>query len=260
MEFTALTYSLLIALAFVAGFISSIAGSGGLLVLPALLAAGVPPLQALATNKFQSVFGTLSSTINFLRRGHLDIGSLRSALACTFVGACLGTFAVQQLDPSFLKNLLPYFLLLLAVYVLFSSRMMGRDQEGQMADTDQPPRWSSGRFAVLAGGGVGFYGGFLGPAMGSFFALSFVGLRRFDLLQATAASKPLVLMANATSMALFVYAGLVIWPLAVMMAVAQIVGARVGSSMAIRRGSVFIQPVLLTVLVLLSLKLLLFPQ
>jgi len=251
LEFSALTYSLLIAMAFVAGFISSIAGSGGLLVLPALLAAGVPPLQALATNKFQSVFGTLSSTINFFRRGHLDIKALRGALLCTFVGACLGTFAVQQLDPVFLKDLLPYFLLLLAVYVMVSP--------STIADTSLKPRCSAGCFAVWAGGGIGFYGGFLGPAMGSFFSLAFVGLRRFDLLQATAASKPLVLMANATSMALFIHAGLVVWPLALTMAVAQVVGARLGSSMAMRRGTQFIRPVLLLVLVALSLKLLFFP-
>ena len=251
MEFSALTYSLLIGLAFIAGFISSIAGSGGLLVLPALLAVGVPPLQALATNKFQSVFGTLSSTINFFRRGHLDISALRGTLLCTFLGACLGTLAVQQLDPAFLKGLLPYFLLLLAVYVMISPSVT--------VDSTQEARWSAGRFAVWAGGGIGFYGGFLGPAMGSFFSLAFVGLRRFDLLQATAASKPLILMANATSVVLFVQAGLVFWPLALTMAGAQVVGARLGSTMAMRKGTQFIRPMLLSVLVLLSLKLLFFP-
>jgi len=260
LEFSVLTHSLLIGMAFVAGFISSIAGSGGLLVLPALLAAGVPPLHALATNKFQSVFGTLSSSINFFRRGHLDIKALRGALLCTFVGAFGGTFAVQQVNPVFLKDLLPYFLLLLAAYVLVSSsRAAGGGTSGQPKAGCLKPRWSSGRFAVWAGGGIGFYGGFLGPAMGSFFSLAFVGMRRFDLLQATAASKPLVLMANATSMVLFMHAGLVFWPLALTMAVAQIVGVRLGSTMAMRRGSQFIRPVLLVVLVSLSLKLLLFP-
>jgi uncharacterized membrane protein YfcA len=118
---------------------------------------------------------------------------------------------------------------------------------------------SASHFAVWAGGGIGFYGGFLGPAMGSFFSLAFVGLRRTDLLQATAASKPLVLMANATSVVLFVHAGLVFWPLALTMALAQAIGARLGSTVAMNHGSEFIRPLLLSVLVLLSLKLLFFP-
>jgi len=255
LEFSPLVYVALIAVAFFAGFISSIAGSGGLIVLPVLLAAGIPPLTALATNKFQSVFGTLSSTINFLRHGHLDLAALKGALICAFSGALLGTWLVQRVSSDLLSQGLPYILLALAAYVMFMPDPSGfQKKQGE----NQP--WHRRKFAIWAGGGIGLYGGFLGPGVGSFFTLALVALRGLSLTQATAASKPLVLVTNSTSTVLFVYAGLVFWPLALSMAIAQFVGARLGSNLVISRGAAFIKPVLIGVLVCLSLKLLLFPS
>lgn len=236
--------------AFVAGFISAIAGSGGLIILPVLLGAGIPPLHALATNKFQSVFGTLSSALNFLRKGHIDLGGMKASLCYAFIGACFGTLAVQQMDPEWLRRLLPPLLIALALYVAFSPRM---------SDTDSEPRWSERHFDPVIGGGIGFYGGFLGPAMGSFYAVAFSSLRGFNLRKATAHTKPLVLVTNTTSMVIFMLAGYIIWPLAIAMAVAQFVGARFGSQMVIHRGAALIQPVLVVMIVLLAIKLMVFP-
>ncbi len=232
---------------FFAGFISAIAGSGGLVVLPVLLAAGVPPLNALATNKFQSVFGTLSSTINFFRKGHLDLKPLRQALIYAFIGAALGTLLIQQIDTAVLKQLLPWVLIVMAIYVALSPRM---------SDEDSEPRWPESRFNRVIGGGIGFYGGFLGPGMGSFFAVAFSALRGYNLRKATANTKPLVLITNATSMVLFIFAGHVLWTLAIAMAVAQIVGARLGSQLVISRGAKLIQPVMVVIILLLAIKLL----
>ncbi|GAA5315642.1 MAG: TSUP family transporter [Candidatus Pelagadaptatus aseana] len=245
-----MTYSLLILVGFMAGLISAIAGSGGLIVLPTLLSAGLPPLAALATNKFQSVFGTLSSTINFFRKGHIDLSSMRFTLVCAFIGACLGTWAVQQMDTALLKQGLPYFLLLLAIYVALSPRM---------SDQDSEPRWSARQFDLGVGGGIGFYGGFLGPGMGSFFAVAYSSLRGYNLKRATAHTKPLVLITNTTSMVMFVLAGHVLWSLAIPMALAQVVGARIGSNLVMTRGAGFIKPILVGVIVILALKLIFFP-
>lgn len=250
MEFSLLTFSILVFVGFLAGFVSAIAGSGGLIVLPTLLSVGMPPLQALATNKFQSVFGTLSSTVNFFRKGHIDLGTMKLTLLCAFVGALLGTWAVQQLDTELLKQGLPYFLLLLALYVWFSPRM---------SDCDTEPRCSERQFDVGIGGGIGFYGGFLGPGMGSFFAVAYSSLRGYNLKRATAHTKPLVLITNTTSMVMFMLAGKVLWSLAIPMALAQILGARLGSNLVISRGAAFIKPVLVSVIVVLALKLIWFP-
>ncbi len=243
-------FAFLVVVGFLAGFISAIAGSGGLIVLPVLLAVGISPLNALATNKFQSVFGTLSSALNFFRQGHIDLASMKASLLYAFIGASLGTLAVQQIDTQVLKLVLPYILIFLALYVAVSP---------SMSDEDMPPRWSEARFDSLIGGGIGFYGGFLGPGMGSFFAVAFSSLRGFNLKRATAHTKPLVLVTNTTSLVIFVLAGHVVWGLAVAMAAAQFVGARLGSQLVISKGAALIKPVLVIIIIALALKLLIFP-
>ena len=232
--------------AFIAGFVSSIAGAGGLIVLPVLLWAGVPPLNALATNKFQSVFGTLSSTLNFFRKGHLDLKPLRPALAYALVGSCLGTTLVQRLDPRLLESLLPYLLLVLAIYFAFSPRI---------ADEDSSPRVSQKVFNPLVGGGMGFYGGFFGPGMGSFYAVAFAALRGFNMRKATASTKPLVLVTNTTAMVIFIAGGHLWWGLAIAMAVAAFIGARLGSNLVITRGTALVRPAIVLATMAIAVKL-----
>ena len=133
----------LIGVAFIAGFISSIAGAGGAIVLPVLLWAGFPPLNALATNKFQSVFGTLSSTINFFKKGYIDLKALRPALCYAFVGSMIGTYLVQQVSTDYLSIMMPYLLIVLALYMMFSPSIADEDLPAKMSDkTVFPPcRW-----------------------------------------------------------------------------------------------------------------------
>lgn len=244
----------LVGWAFIAGLISAIAGSGGLLILPVLLIAGLPPLLALGTNKFQSVFGTFSSALHFWRAGKLNLLQLRQSMAYALLGAVIGALLVQQFSNQFLKQFLPVVMVLLAVYVALSPRLSSR-----VGQDNSEPRWSQGRFDRIIGGGVGFYGGFLGPGMASFYTLAFVGLRDVDLQQATAASKPLVLVVNTTALLVFMASGLVFWPLALAMAFAQFLGARIGAGLVLSKGAALIQPVLLVMLVVMAFKLLFFP-
>jgi len=234
--------------AFVAGFVSSIAGAGGMIVLPFLLWAGVPPLNALATNKFQSVFGTLSSTVNFFRRGQLQIKPLLPAIVYAFVGACAGTVAVQFLALSVLEAALPYLLLLVALFFAVSPRI---------SDTDSEPLMPAPVFNGAVGGGIGFYGGFFGPGMGSFYAIAFAALRGFNMRKATAATKPLVLVTNTTAMLIFLWQDYIVWELALVMAFAQALGARVGSGLVMRKGLVLVKPLLIICTVAIATKLLL---
>jgi uncharacterized membrane protein YfcA len=237
----------LIGVAFIAGFISSIAGAGGAIVLPVLLWAGLPPLNALATNKFQSVFGTLSSTINFFRKGYIDLHALLPSLCYAFVGSVIGTYLVQQISTDYLSLMMPYLLIVLALYMLLSPTLN---------DEDLPPKMSNNTFAPLIGGGIGLYGGFFGPGMGSFFAVSFASLRGFNMRKATAFTKPLVLIVNTTSMVIFLWGGHIVWSLAIAMAVSQVVGARLGSNLVIHRGTALIKPVIVLMTLSIALKLL----
>ena len=238
----------LVLAAFTGGFVSSIAGAGGMIVLPCLLWAGLPPVQALATNKCQSVFGTVSSAINYFRSGQLQLAPLRATLAWALAGALAGTWLVQQLDAALLEALLPPMLILLAAYFAFSPRI---------SDVDSPPRISARLFAPLVGGGLGVYGGFFGPGMGLISAAAFSGLRGFNMRRATASTKPVVLATNFASMTVFVLGGHVVWSLVAAMAVAQIIGARLGSGLVINRGTALVRPVIVVTTVAIALRLML---
>jgi len=212
-----------------------------------LLWAGLPPLNALATNKFQSLFGTLSSTINFLRKGYIDLRALLPALCYAFVGSVIGTCLVQQISTDYLSLIMPYLLIVLAVYMLFSP---------SLSDEDVPAKISKNTFAPLVGGGIGLYGGFFGPGMGSFFAIAFTSLQGFNMRKATAFTKPLVLIVNVTSMVIFLWGGHIVWSLAIAMAVAQVIGAKLGSNLVIHRGMALIKPMIVLMTLSIAIKLL----
>lgn len=248
-EISPLLITALTLVAFVAGFISSIAGAGGLLTLPVLLWAGLPPINALATNKLQSSLGSLSSSWNFYRKGHLHLYEIRWSLGLAFIGAICGTLTVQQVGNEVLVQLIPVLLIVIAVYFLFSPRV---------ADLSTAPRLGTIPFAFLAALPMGFYGGFFGPGMGSILPFLFVCLCGYNLRKATAQTKVMILLVNGSSALLFALRGDVYWELALSMSVAQIIGARIGSNMVISRGVVLIQPLIVAVTLALAVKLLFF--
>ncbi|AFU98876.1 hypothetical protein M5M_08435 [Simiduia agarivorans SA1 = DSM 21679] len=240
---------LLFLTAFTAGFVSSIAGAGGMIVLPVLLWVGIPPLNALAVNKFQSVFGTLTSTVHFFRQGHLALRPLLPGLVLAVIASVIGTWSVQQVGNAQLEVLLPWALIGLALYFMFSRHL---------ADEDRPALLTQTQFNGAVAPVMGFYGGFFGPGMGSIFAAVFTRLRGFGLRAATTHTKPFVLVINTTSMLVFVFAGYQWWGVALLMALAQALGARLGAGMVLTRGAGFIRPVLILVTLALAVKLLWF--
>lgn len=246
-DLTPAIYLILTVVAFAAGFISAIAGGGGIITLPALLWAGIPPLDALGTNKFQSVFGTLSSAINFFQKGYLDLRQLWPGLVAAVCGSALGTWSVTRLGGEQLDTLLPVLLIGIALYFAFSPRI---------ADVDAKPRMPQGLFNLVVGGGIGFYGGFFGPGMGSIYALAFAALLGYNMRRATAHTKPLVLATNATSMFIFMAGGHLLLGLAVSMSAAQFVGARLGSNLVIARGARLIRPIIIIATIAVAVKLL----
>jgi len=234
--------------AFAAGLVDSIAGGGGLIALPALLWAGLPPLQALATNKLQGTFGTLTASLNFLHKGQLDLRALRLPILLTFAGALAGSFSVTRVTPDLLERIVPVLLILFAIYFLFSPRI---------GDIDARARIGMGLFGICAGFGIGFYDGFFGPGTGSFFAIAFVALLGYRITRATAGTKILNFTSNFASLLWFAGHGLVLWKIGLVMGMAQVAGAWLGSHLAIRHGARIIRPLLVLISLLVSLKLLL---
>ncbi len=229
-----------------AGAIDAVAGGGGLLCVPMLLAAGLSPAQTLATNKFQGSFGTFSATFHYLRAGEATLGPLVPAILAVFCAAIAGTVTVQALDPSFLRLLLPPLLAGVALYVLLSPRI---------GDEDRHPRMGRPAFAVSVAPLVGFYDGFFGPGAGSFFTVGLVEFLGLNLRRATAETKVLNLTSNVASLLVFLAAGQVMWSVALTMAAGQALGARLGSRAVIRRGAGLVRPCLVVMSLALTVKL-----
>lgn len=246
MELELTTLMLLMLAALAAGFIDSIAGGGGLITLPALLATGMPPAQALGTNKLQSCFGSFTATLYFWRQGLINVRELWPHIVCTFVGSAVGTLLVQHLDPSFLSKLLPFLLIGFSLYFLLSPRISNEDSEQRISPL---------MFAFIIGTSIGFYDGFFGPGTGSFFAIAFVALAGFGLAKATAHTKLLNFTSNFASLLFFALGGHVLWSVGLAMAIGQYLGARLGSRMVVSHGVRLIRPLLVGISLVISLRL-----
>ncbi|MCA1652984.1 MAG: TSUP family transporter [Sphingomicrobium sp.] len=234
-------YLALTATAILTGFIDAIAGGGGLIMIPALLFAGVPPLNALATNKLQSMFGTGVAFGNFMRSGLVDWREHRGTIVAIFAGASIGVVLVQSISGGALKLIIPVLLLVNAIYVIVSPRMSDEDAHHRLA----------ARGYVPVAGGIGFYDGFFGPGTGSFFATTLVALRGVGLTRATAQSKLFNLTSNIASVLVFALGGRMWWSLGLCMAAGAMTGGYLGSHTAMKFGARLIRPLL----VLLSLAL-----
>lgn len=242
---------LLFMVAVTAGVIDAIAGGGGLLALPALLLAGLNPVAALATNKLQGSFGTGSAVITFARHGHIDFRGAALAIATTFIGACLGVFAVHYVPTSWLAVVMPVMLVVLAIYFALSPSLSNQDAH---------PRISASRHAVTAAPAIGFYDGVFGPGAGSFYLLSFIALRGYGIIKATAHTKLLNFTSNIASLIVFAASGQVIWLVGFIMGAGQFLGAQIGSRLAIRNGAKLIRPLLVVICTAMAIRLLMNPQ
>ena len=244
---TPLDYVLLFFAALGAGFIDSIAGGGGLISVPALLAVGLPPQMALGTNKAQSTWGTLTAVIRYHRAGLIRWSDMRWPIALTFLFSLVGTWTVTQISNEWLRAIVPWLLLGIALYTLFSPRMGQREVQARL----QPLA-----FALIFGTAIGFYDGFFGPGTGSFWTIACISLLGLELKRATAYTKVVNLTSNAASLLVFLFAGLIRFDIALVMMGGQLIGARLGSGLVIRHGAPFIRIIFLGVVLALVAKLL----
>jgi uncharacterized membrane protein YfcA len=239
-------YPALTAIAVVTGFIDAIAGGGGLIMMPALLFAGVPPLHALGTNKLQSMFGTMTALINYARSGLIEWRRNLPTVAIVFVGAAAGCLVVQSIETKLLNLIIPVLLTAVALYVLVSPRMSDEDAHHRVSSTGYAP----------IGGAIGFYDGFFGPGTGTFFTTSLVGLRGYGLTKATALTKLFNWTSNIASVLLFARGGKVLWLLGLFMAAGAMLGGWLGSHTAMKFGARLIRPLLVAISLAMTARLL----
>lgn len=238
---------LLFAAGFLAGFVDSIAGGGGLVTVPALLLAGIPPIQALGTNKLQSLFGSGSATLAYARGGHINLKTQLPMALMSGLGAGLGAALTIFIPGDVLKTLMPFLLIAIALYFGFKP---------QISDLDRHARMRPLVFGLSIVPVIGFYDGIFGPGTGSFFMLAFVLLAGFGLLKATAHTKMLNFASNIGAFAVFAASGAILWKVGLVMGAGQFIGAQVGSRIAMRNGAKIIRPLLVITCIALAVRLL----
>ncbi len=239
-----LTLSLLCLFAFLAGFIDSIVGGGGLILLPAVLV--IHPELSLATvlgtNKATSIWGTLTATIQYSRQVGIPWPVMIPSAISGFVFSLLGAYGVTLVSGVGLKPFILIVLLLVAIYT-FIKKDFGKIHAPKRSMQTQ--RW----IGILAGAGLGFYDGFLGPGTGSFLIFVFIALMGFSFLAASTSAKLINLSSNVAAVIFFAYSGNIAYHLAIPMAVCSILGAFLGSRLAILKGSEFVRILFLIVVI-----------
>lgn len=219
-----------------AGFVDAVAGGGGLVQVPALLVAlpGETPAVVFATNKISSIFGTANAALRYARRIALPWGLALPAAGSAFVFSFLGAAAVAWMPLAVVRPLVLVLLVLVLVYTI--ARPAFGSVGGARLESARERR-----LALVAGAVLGFYDGFFGPGTGSFIIFAFVRWFRLDFLHASSAAKVVNLGTNAAALCYFIPSGMVLWQVGLGMAAFNVVGAVVGSRLALRHGSGFVR-------------------
>ena len=238
-------FVVLTGVAVVSGTVDAIAGGGRLIMLPALIATGLPPHLVLGTNKVQSIMGTSMATWRYRRAGLLSLRAGLPLAALSLLGAVTGSLLIRRIDGRALALIVPLLLVGVAVYTMLSRRM---------EDHEAPPRIGIGAYRPVVTG-IGFYDGFFGPGAGQFYATSLVSLRGMGLTRAMGLTKLLNVASNLGSVIVFASGGQVLWLLGLTVGLGAMTGAMIGSRLATRHGAAVIRPLLVTVSLLLTAKL-----
>ncbi len=234
-----------------AGWVDAVSGGGGLLQLPALfiaLPAG-SEVNALATNKLSSIFGTATAARTYIKHLNPDWKTALPMASVAFVFSALGAATVHAIPTEYFGAGVVFVLVLVWVWTLFNP-LMG---------TVSNMRWSGRRrhyvAAIGVGAVIGFYDGIFGPGTGSFLLIALVGLLGYSFLSASSTAKIVNLGTNVAALLVFGFSGSFLWTLGLIMGVCNMGGAYFGARTAIRRGSSFVRIVFLGIVAILIVRL-----
>lgn len=242
-------YVILAAAAFFAGMIDAVVGGGGLIQIPALFSAlpNTAPATLLGTSKFAGIWGTGAAAVGFAKRVKLQWSTAVPAASAAFALSFVGAYTVTHIPPDFIRKLLPFILLAVAAYT-FKKKDFGSIHAPMHVGNREKV------FAILVGGGIGFYDGFFGPGTGSFLVFLFVRFFGFDFLGASAVAKVVNVACNLSALMWFGYSGHLLWQLGAVMAVCNVLGSLIGIRLALKHGTGFVRKLFLLVVSGLILK------
>lgn len=235
-------------IAMIAGMIDAIAGGGGLITLPVLLAIGILPSTAVATNKVGAVGGSFSAALHFIRKRHVTLRAAIPHILSVFWGAVLGAVAVSYISAHILMLMIPFMLIGFALFFLLSPNVGVKESRARL---------SASLFIGVVCPCLGFYDGFCGPGTGTLMVMACVMLQGFSMLKATAMAKVLNATSNGASLLFFIFYGHILWEIGVVMLAGQIIGGNLGARIAISKGQRVIRILMVIVSIVMSTKLLL---
>lgn len=221
---------------FFAAAVDSIAGGGGIISLPAFLLCGVPPHMALGTNKFSSTCASFTSSLKFAQSGKINFKLLKFTALFTLLGAALGVKCALILKPAYLNTIVLVMLLCVGVYSFFSKTT-------GLIDNFNGLNRRNIFLGILLAFSLGFYDGFFGPGTGSFLIFGLISIYGFDFINAGGNAKVMNFISNITSLVLFAFNGQIKYLYGVPVALFMILGARVGTKMALTKGAKLMKPI-----------------
>ena len=231
---------------FLAAFVDSIAGGGGLISLPAYYAVGIPPHVALGTNKFSATIGTLFASVRFIKNKSVEWKAALVAGVCALAGSAWGANMALLVSERYLQLVLLVLVPILAVFVM-AKKDMGEHKEEM-----------TGKklllVSVLCGLLVGAYDGFFGPAAGTFYTLAFASIVGMTMTKACGTTKIVNLCSGMAALVTFIINGKIDYSLAIPCTILAIAGNWLGSGLAIKNGAKLVRPVMVAAMVLLLLK------
>ena len=234
-----------------AGWVDAVTGGGGLIQLPSLLIAmpNGPPADALGTNKLSSIIGTSAAAATYLRNTRIDLRTALPMAVAAFIGAGLGALLASHIPAASFRPIILVMLIGVWLWTWLKPAM----------GTVEQLRWEGQRrhygVAVIAGLGIGFYDGLIGPGTGSFLLIVLVAGLGLSFLKASATAKIVNVGTNIAALIIFGFTGSVLWLLGLLMGACNLVGAVLGARTAIAKGSEFVRRVFLVVVALLILRL-----
>ncbi len=234
---------------FFSAFVDSISGGGSIISLPAFLLVGMPPHLALGTNKFTSCFSTFSSSIKFTLSRKVDFNILKYLIPFSFIGAILGVNTVLIIKPSCLNVIVLILLLFVGLYSLFSKNVGVEDKFNGISRKNIS-------LGIILAFFLGFYDGFLGAGVGAFLIFGLVNIYKFDFVRAGGNCKVMNFVGNIASILMFAIKGEINYEIGIPVAICMIIGASLGTKVALKKGSKLIKPIFVTMSLSVASKLL----
>lgn len=234
---------------FFAAFVDSIAGGGGIISVPAYMIVGLPTHIALGTNKFAATMGSLTSSINFIRSGNCNFKLLKIVAPFTLIGSILGVKTVLLIDESFLQPLVLILILAIGIYTFFSKSLGEEDNFNGFTQKNL-------FLSILLGFSLGFYDGFFGPGTGTFLVFGFINILGLNFLKASANARVLNFVSNISALVTFAISGNINYLIGIPVCILMILGAKIGTRLAINKGNKIIKPIFITMAMAVAVKML----